>query len=422
MTQASIPITFQSRLAQPWLSSAAWDGLLIISPALITSAIAIALRNQINGNEYLPVWAWVAFVLLVDVAHVYASGFRTYLNPKALATHKALLVGIPIACWAIGCFLYTLDALWFWRVLAYLAVFHFIRQQYGFMALYSRKDPQPFWKFKHLDAACIYAATLYPILYWHTHMPRNFIWFIEGDFIQSMPAFLGTLGLIAYCTIVTLYLAKELYLFRLTGFINLPKNLIVIGTAISWFVGIVALNSDVAFTMTNVLSHGIPYMALVWLYQRQRPQPALRFNAVGETTGSFAVTSQSLGKNFDPGGTPRKFVESDGKRSSVPVESGEESGSQLMKKLETASKMLVTFVPAFVAILWLFAYLEEGLWDGFVWREHIGLFAPFWQLPSITDPAVLAILIPLLALPQSTHYVLDGFIWRVKDRSSVWSA
>jgi hypothetical protein len=30
----------------------------------------------------------------------------------------------------------------------------------------------------------------------------------------------------------------------------------------------------------------------------------------------------------------------------------------------------------------------------------------------VAEPALLMWLVPLLALPQSTHYVLDGFIWR----------
>ena len=76
----------------------------------------------------------------------------------------------------------------------------------------------------------------------------------------------------------------------------------------------------------------------------------------------------------------------------------------------------------FVVFLVVLAYLEEGFWDGFIWREHLHFFLPFSLLPCVNDSAILAILVPLLALPQSTHYVLDGFIWRVKDKKSVWTA
>ncbi|MCC6273443.1 MAG: hypothetical protein IT572_08250 [Deltaproteobacteria bacterium] len=33
----------------------------------------------------------------------------------------------------------------------------------------------------------------------------------------------------------------------------------------------------------------------------------------------------------------------------------------------------------------------------------------------------LAILVPLLALPQATHYVLDGFIWRMRGGDLEWT-
>ena len=64
----------------------------------------------------------------------------------------------------------------------------------------------------------------------------------------------------------------------------------------------------------------------------------------------------------------------------------------------------------------------------------IGLFAALilfialgpGRQPQASDPAqatthssapegALALLVPLLALPQATHYLLDGFIWRSKE-------
>src|SRR5262249_61738873 len=48
------------------------------------------------------------------------------------------------------------------------------------------------------------------------------------------------------------------------------KDILVATTAACWYAGIVAQNSDYAFTVTNVLIHGIPYMALVYWYGRRR--------------------------------------------------------------------------------------------------------------------------------------------------------
>jgi len=60
------------------------------------------------------------------------------------------------------------------------------------------------------------------------------------------------------------------------------------------------------------------------------------------------------------------------------------------------------------------AYLEEGIWDHFVWRDHSELFGWLGGLPEVLDGASMALLVPLLAVPQATHYILDAFIWKVR--------
>ncbi|MBX3075599.1 hypothetical protein KF913_16830 [Candidatus Obscuribacterales bacterium] len=378
MTQAILKTDATALPKQPWLASVKWDCALIIGPAIVTSVIALACKPILDNSQFMPLWAWVTFVLVVDVAHVYSTLFRTYFDRRSIAEHHLLLVVIPIACWFAGWLLYRTDDMYFWRALAYLAVFHFIRQQFGFVALYSRNDPREFLKVRWLDQLCVYTVTLYPLLYWHTHLPRNFNWFVSGDFVNAVPHVVNECALAFYCLVITVYTAKELLLFKSTGFLNIPKNLILFGTALSWWVGIVALNSDLAFTMTNVVSHGVPYMALIWLYHNK----ASRANA--NVSSAETRASKSLG---------------------------------LLSK-----DFLLSFAPAFVLFLVLLAYFEEGFWDGLIWREHLTFFTPFASLPAITDATTLSILVPLLSLPQSTHYVLDGFIWRVKDKSGSWSA
>jgi hypothetical protein len=389
------PAAAEAAAPQAWLSSARWDLLFIIAPAFLVSAIAVAFPVMFENSSSLPLWAWVSFVLLVDVAHVYATLFRTYLDKLAFEQNKTVLLVIPTLCWVVGSLLYSLDGLLFWKALAYLAVFHFIRQQYGFVVLYSRKQPTAFDRFKWLDHALVYMATVYPMMFWHTHLPRNFNWFVEGDFIESIPQVVTDTTFGIYAIVAFLYAAKELLLLRSTGYFNVPKNLLILGTALSWWIGIVMLNSDMAFTMTNVVSHGVPYMALIWLMHHQRGTVTTSTDQAGfyapepETASNPSTASTSMTQN-----TPW---------------------------LQRFTKVALTYAPVFLLFLIGLAYLEEGLWDGFIWREHTAFFAAFSHLPEITEKTFLAILIPSLALPQSTHYVLDGFIWRMKDKSNAWS-
>lgn len=45
----------------------------------------------------------------------------------------------------------------------------------------------------------------------------------------------------------------------------------------------------------------------------------------------------------------------------------------------------------------------------FVWHEHTVLLAT----PSVDLDHAAAFFVPLLSLPQLTHYILDGYPWRL---------
>jgi hypothetical protein len=47
-------------------------------------------------------------------------------------------------------------------------------------------------------------------------------------------------------------------------------------TGLSWRVGIVALDSDLALTMITVIAHGVPYFALIWWTARRSGEHAAR--------------------------------------------------------------------------------------------------------------------------------------------------
>jgi hypothetical protein len=69
----------------------------------------------------------------------------------------------------------------------------------------------------------------------------------------------------------------------------------------------------------------------------------------------------------------------------------------------------VRTIALFVAAVWILAFAEELLWDKCVWHERDWLFGTGWAVREWRW-----LLVPLLALPQFTHYVLDGIIWRRK--------
>jgi hypothetical protein len=341
---------------QPWIGSASFDGAFILGPALVVTALVLCFRGFFATHDVSPA-IWVILVVGVDVTHVYSTLYRTYFDRAEFARRRTLYTAAPLLGWLAFACLYSLGSMVFWRVLAYLAVFHFVRQQYGFMMIYSRHERGC----RLIDKAAIYAATVFPLAWWHTH-PRHFAWFIEGDFLTASLPWVGNAAALVYVAIIALYVVKEIGATRRLGF-NWPRNLLLAGTALSWSIGIMALDSDLAFTATNVLAHGIPYLALVWLYGRTsvRHRPARLFGMV--------------------------------------------AGARYFS---------AAYLPLFLAVPVLLAYAEEGFWDGLVWLEHPKIFSAFAALPAIGNPDLLTWVVPLLALPQITHYVVDAFIWRVR--------
>ncbi len=330
-----------------WLFSRGIDLSVFLGSA--AASIALLLIGWQIGilNAESPDWTWVTAVLLIDIAHVWSTSFRVYFDAEELKRRAALYVFVPIAGYAVGVALYSEGELVFWRALAIVAVFHFVRQQYGWVALYRRKLGETGRLTWWIDAAAVYLATVYPLAFWMTNLPRNFEWFVADDFFP-IPLMVEKVLFPAYIVALVAYFGKSIWQYVTSGFINIGKDIVVATTAVCWYSGIVMFNSDYAFTVTNVIIHGVPYFALIYVYARARR----------EHTGKIY---RALSSNWI----------------------------------------------VFLATLWALAYIEELFWHRSVWHERNWLFGSDWELGYLK-----LFIVPLLAVPQLTHYVLDGFIWR----------
>ena len=336
-----------------WLFGPFTDVAVFAGPVLVSGLLAAWMTGR--GEGELPTWAWAVFVLGIDVAHVWATLYRVYADRQELQRRPELYAGAPLLAYALGFAAYQHSALTFWRLFAYSAAWHFVRQQVGWAALYNRRAGSPAWEAR-LDAAALYACTLGPLAWWHAHLPLPFSWFVPGDFVDGAPAWVGTAALSCAGAVLAAWAVGQAVRASRGGGLFRGRLLLVLSTAAAWGAGIVLAPDDVHFTLFNVAAHGIPYFALLYRYAQGRS------------------SEQGYG----------------------PV----------------VSRALRLGVPGFLAVLLLAAYAEEWLWDTFVWHEHAALFGGTWvSLPE----GLLALLVPALALPQATHYLLDAFTWRGKE-------
>jgi hypothetical protein len=250
--------------ARRWIWGPRVD-LAIFGGSAAVAMLLVALSPRLAGEGgATPAWAWLLLVVAVDVAHVWSTLFRTYLDPRELQRRRALYIGVPLACFGAGLALHLHSEATFWRVLAYAALFHFVRQQVGWVAIYRAKAGERARLDRVLDEAAVYLAALYPVAYWHANLPREFRWFAEDDFVP-WPALAFALPWLraAWAAALALYAARAVWKVARGEAPNLGKHVVVGTTALTWFVGIVATNADFAFTAANVIVHNVPYVALL---------------------------------------------------------------------------------------------------------------------------------------------------------------
>lgn len=346
----------------PWLFGRATDLIAFGGSALLSFvALAVGVATGVLDRD-IPDWVFFACIVAVDVAHVWCTLFRVYLDGAEVKRRPLVYLGLPVALYGVSVLFHAAGSLVFWRVLAYVAVFHFIRQQVGWMRLYNGRDTDASKHEKTLNIAAIYVSTLYPVLWWHGHLPRSFHWFLEGDFVVGVSAQAASFMFPVYvATLVAFFASHARRMMR--GTAQPGMVLLVSTTAAAWYLGIVAFNSDLAFTVTNVLIHGAPYFVLTFRYARKRSAedaPLLR-RLVGRRVGVAALV--------------------------------------------------------FALVVLCLAFGEEFLWDRLVWHERTGWFGDSPELSSF----VLVFIVPLLSLPQLTHYALDGLVWRRRDNPTLSS-
>ena len=338
---------------EPWLWSARRDLCVFAGSALLAlSIVALGHASGFAGGA-LPDWAFLVLVLGVDVAHVYGTLFRTYLDGAELRARRLRYALTPLASYALGVAAYSLAPWLFWRVLAYLALFHFVRQELGWLRLQRAKSHAARFDAR-LDELALYVGALYPVLVWHAELhSRQFSWFVSGDFVALPARFAAVLPLARalWLTVLGLFAGRQLWLLVYHRLVRPLPWLIVGKTAIIWYVGIVYCNSDFDFTLTNVLAHGIPYLALTWGYARERERDAPR-----------ALGARVVGLGFW----------------------------------------------AFFGLLLILAAGEEWGWDHWLFHDREWLFGPGPELGG----SALSWLVPMLAVPQVTHYLLDAKLWR----------
>jgi len=335
------------------------DVLAFVVPTLV-SLVLVAIGVPLGLAEgALPEWTWLACIVAVDVAHVWGNLVLVYFDPVERRRRPLLYFGMPLAALAIAIALASESQLIFWRALAALAVIHFVRQQVGWVKLYRGKAKEGGGSrclaapFAGGWARVIDEGAIYAATF------GPIIWWhanLPRPFwwIAEGDFFVALPNVVGDIALALEAFVLVVYVVKaiVERNRNVMKHVIVATTVLMWWLGIVAFASDYVFTVTNVLIHGVPYAILIVVTARRRKA----------------------------------------------------AGRSLARPLRYGAL-------AIVATLIVLALAEELLWDRLVSGERDWLF----PIASIDTTSWQVLLVPLLAWPQLTHYLLDAFLWRRRD-------
>ena len=216
----------------------------------------------------------VAWAVLVDAPHVFATFSRTYFDREERRTRGRLLwwsllffaVG-PLAVVAgAGFVFFFVAALW--------AYYHLVKQHYGFMVLYKKKNEDLAATDNFLDRAFLLLAFTYP-----------FVFFVARDeeALKRVPvalhSWLGGLEsvlLIATIVAAVAWLARQFQRAFTGRPLDVPKYLLLAAAIpMHWVVLMTPMpHKPIAIVAMLTIYHNFQYHRLVWFHNRKYTREA----------------------------------------------------------------------------------------------------------------------------------------------------
>ena len=349
-----------------WIISAREDLIWFIGSVASSYLLLILYVTGI-----LPLIPMVAgWAILIDAPHVFGTFSRTYFDKSEWKTRKRLMLG-SLLFFVIGPVLVLLGAgFTFFFVAALWAYYHLVKQHYGFMVLYKKKNNDLAPIDNALDRWLLMFAFNYP-----------FVAFIANDpaAMARVPSVLrGGVNAVALLLLIGTIVLGIGWLIRQVQKVfwqqplNVPKYLLLAAAIpMHWIALLTPMPAKpIALVAILTIYHNLQYQRLIWFHNKKY------------------------------GGT------------SVPL-------------VNHAQDARATYGPAAFISRRLVSYLAFGILFGVIYqgpRQYLG----YLNLHTGDSPAALSLPIQLgIAVLWGyafIHYYLDSKIWRVRRDPSVGQA
>lgn len=380
-TVASLVERSGSRIiSMRWIISAREDLVWFIG-SVASSYLLLVL--YVTG--VLPLIPMVAgWAILIDAPHVFGTFSRTYFDKSEWKTRRRLMLG-SLLFFVIGPVMVLLGAgFTFFFIAALWAYYHLVKQHYGFMVLYKKKNDDLAPIDNALDRLLLLFAFNYP-----------FVAFIANDptamarvppLLRSGVNAVALLLLIGTVVLATGWLIRQVQRLVLRQPLNVPKYLLLAAAIpMHWIALLTPMPAKpIALVAILTIYHNLQYHRLIWFHNKKYMRP-------------------SLTNGLEPGRVPAGGTSAASKR--------QESGNDYGPAAFISRRLII-----YIALGIIFGIIYQGP------RQFLG----YLNLHTGDSPDALSLPIQLgiafLWGYAFIHYYLDSKIWRVRRDPSVGQA
>lgn len=248
-----------------WIISAQ-DDLVWFIGSVVTSYALLAL--YVAG--ILPLIPMVvAWAILIDAPHVFGTFSRTYFDREERRARKRLLWG-SLLFFAIGPVMVLAGAgLVFFFLAALWAYYHLVKQHYGFMVLYKKKNRDLERADNALDRLFLLLALAAPFAVFVANDPQA---------MQRVPpalaggaSTLANILLTLTIAVALLWLARQLQRAWRGAPLNAPKYLLLAAAIpMHWVVLLTPMeHKPIAIVAILTIYHNLQYHRLIWFHNQK---------------------------------------------------------------------------------------------------------------------------------------------------------
>ena len=266
----------QSRaISLRWIISARDDLIWFVGSVISSYALLLLyVKGLVPLIPMVALWA-----ILIDAPHVFGTFSRTYFDRTERQNRARLLWGSllfflvgPLMVWiGAGLVFFFIAALW--------AYYHLVKQHYGFMVLYKKKNNDLAPLDNALDRLLLLFAFNYPFVAFIVQDPEAMARVPVP--LQSVVGIVANILLLGTVVLGLAWLARQVQRVLIGKPLNVPKYLLLAAAIpMHWIVLLTPMpHKPIAIVAILTIYHNFQYHRLIWFHNQKYANPTREADA-----------------------------------------------------------------------------------------------------------------------------------------------